>query len=72
VRFGIARFGQAFTQKQLASISGRSFSEFSREKSRADIGKQTLLTVFPNHVCFNISYKFRPLTADWMAKTLRA
>lgn len=20
-----------------------------------------------NHVCFNISYKFRPLTADWMA-----
>jgi dienelactone hydrolase len=24
-----------------------------------------------NHVCFNISYKFRPLTGDWMAKTLR-
>ncbi len=23
-----------------------------------------------NHVCFNISYKFRPLTADWMAETL--
>jgi dienelactone hydrolase len=23
-----------------------------------------------NHVCFNISYKFRPLTADWMAKQL--
>jgi hypothetical protein len=22
-------------------------------------------------VCFNISYKFRPLTGDWMAKTLR-
>jgi 2,6-dihydroxypseudooxynicotine hydrolase len=23
-----------------------------------------------NHVCFNISYKFRPLTADFMAETL--
>jgi 2,6-dihydroxypseudooxynicotine hydrolase len=23
-----------------------------------------------NHVCFNISYKFRPLTADWMAEAL--
>jgi 2,6-dihydroxypseudooxynicotine hydrolase len=23
-----------------------------------------------NHVCFNISYKFRPLTADWMAAHL--
>jgi dienelactone hydrolase len=23
-----------------------------------------------NHVCFNVSYKFRPLTADWMAETL--
>jgi dipeptidyl aminopeptidase/acylaminoacyl peptidase len=23
-----------------------------------------------NHVCFNISYKFRPLTADWMAAQL--
>ena len=23
-----------------------------------------------NHVCFNISYKFRPLTADWMADHL--
>lgn len=30
--------------------------------------------LFPegNHVCFNISYKFRPLTADWMAETLSA
>ena len=25
-----------------------------------------------NHVCFNISYKFRPLTADWMAERLAA
>jgi dienelactone hydrolase len=24
-----------------------------------------------NHVCFNISYRFRPLTADWMAEKLR-
>lgn len=24
-----------------------------------------------NHVCFNISYKFRPLTGDWIAKQLR-
>jgi 2,6-dihydroxypseudooxynicotine hydrolase len=31
------------------------------------------LVVYPegNHVCFNISYKFRPLTGDWMARTLR-
>ncbi len=25
-----------------------------------------------NHVCFNISYKFRPLTGDWMAEQLQA
>jgi len=25
-----------------------------------------------NHVSFNISYKFRPLTGDWMAERLRA
>jgi dienelactone hydrolase len=25
-----------------------------------------------NHVCFNISYKFRPLTADWTAEQLGA
>ena len=25
-----------------------------------------------NHVCFNISYKFRPLTADWTAEHLKA
>jgi 2,6-dihydroxypseudooxynicotine hydrolase len=32
------------------------------------------LVVYPegNHVCFNISYKFRPLTGDWLAKTLNA
>ena len=33
----------------------------------------TEFVVYPegNHVCFNISYKFRPLTADWMAEALR-
>jgi 2,6-dihydroxypseudooxynicotine hydrolase len=32
------------------------------------------LVVYPegNHVCFNISYKFRPLTGDWMAEKLGA
>jgi len=32
----------------------------------------TQLVVYPegNHVCFNSSYKFRPLASDWMAKTL--
>lgn len=25
-----------------------------------------------NHVCFNISYKLRPLTADWMKERLGA
>lgn len=32
----------------------------------------TELVVFEegNHVCFNISYKFRPLTADWTAERL--
>ena len=34
----------------------------------------TELVVFEegNHVCFNISYKFRPLTADWTAERLEA
>ena len=32
----------------------------------------TELVIYPegNHVCFNISYKFRPLTGDWMANVL--
>jgi len=32
------------------------------------------LVVYPegDHVCFNISYKYRPLTADWMAESLGA
>jgi 2,6-dihydroxypseudooxynicotine hydrolase len=32
------------------------------------------LVVYPegNHVCFNISYKFKPLTGDWMAAQLGA
>ena len=39
--------------------------------ARATSGPSELV-VYPegNHVCFNISYKFRPLTGDWMAKTL--
>jgi len=34
--------------------------------------KPTELVVYPegDHVCFNISYKFRPLTADWTAEHL--
>jgi len=34
----------------------------------------TELVVYPegDHVCFNISYKFRPLTGDWMAERLGA
>ena len=34
----------------------------------------TELVVYPegDHVCFNVSYKFRPLTADWMAERLGA
>jgi alpha-beta hydrolase superfamily lysophospholipase len=34
----------------------------------------TELVVFDegNHVCFNISYKFRPLTADWTSEQLAA
>src|SRR5436190_1318250 len=37
-------------------------------------GGPTELVVFEdgNHVCFNISYKFRPLTADWLAEQLGA
>jgi 2,6-dihydroxypseudooxynicotine hydrolase len=39
--------------------------------ARAASGKSELV-VYPegNHVCFNISYKFRPLSGDWMARTL--
>jgi 2,6-dihydroxypseudooxynicotine hydrolase len=34
----------------------------------------TELVVYPegDHVCFNISYKYRPLTADWMAERMAA
>ena len=34
----------------------------------------TELVVYPegDHVCFNISYKYRPLTGDWMAERLSA
>jgi hypothetical protein len=31
----------------------------------------TELVLYPEgNVCFNISYKYRPLTADWMAERL--
>jgi 2,6-dihydroxypseudooxynicotine hydrolase len=34
----------------------------------------TQLVVYPegDHVCFNVSYKYRPLTADWMAERIGA
>ena len=34
----------------------------------------TELVIYPegDHVCFNVSYKYRPLTADWMAERLGA
>ena len=34
----------------------------------------TEFVVYPegDHVCFNISYKYRPLTGDWMAERLGA
>lgn len=43
-----------------------------RRLARAASGP-TELVVFEegNHVCFNISYKFRPLTADWTAEQLK-
>lgn len=42
------------------------------ERLARDASGPSELVVYPegNHVCFNISYKFRPLTGDWMAKTL--
>lgn len=44
----------------------------SSEQMRSEAGGPTTLKVFPegNHVCDNISYKVRPLMADWMAAQL--
>ena len=42
------------------------------ERSAKTAAGPTELVVYPegDHVCFNISYKYRPLTADWMAERL--
>jgi pimeloyl-ACP methyl ester carboxylesterase len=42
------------------------------ERLARSAGGPTEFVVFEegNHVCFNISYKFRPLTADWTAERL--
>lgn len=42
------------------------------EKLAKAAGGDVDFVVYPegNHVCFNIPYKFRPLTADWMAERL--
>jgi dienelactone hydrolase len=44
------------------------------ERLARAVSGPTELVVFEegNHVCFNISYKFRPLTADWTAERLVA
>ncbi|HZS55965.1 MAG TPA: alpha/beta fold hydrolase [Bryobacteraceae bacterium] len=44
------------------------------ERLAREVKGPSELVVYPegNHVCFNISYKFRPLTGDWMAKQLSA
>jgi dienelactone hydrolase len=43
------------------------------EKLAKAAGGKVDLVVYEegNHVCFNIPYKFRPLTADWMAERLK-
>ena len=42
------------------------------ERLKRAAGGPTEFVVYEdgNHVCFNISYKFRPLTGDWMAEQL--
>jgi dienelactone hydrolase len=42
------------------------------ERLAKAVGGAADFVVYPegNHVCFNIPYKFRPLTADWMAEKL--
>lgn len=44
------------------------------ERMRREAGGPTTLKIYPegNHVCDNISYKARPLMADWMAEKLAA
>lgn len=45
-------------------------SEGERLAREAGGPTQYVLYEEGNHVCFNISYRFRPLTADWMAEKL--
>jgi len=47
-------------------------SEGERLVKAASGPSQLVIYEEGNHVCFNISYKFRPLTGDWMAEQLRA
>ena len=44
------------------------------ELLRQAIASKAELVIYEegNHVCFNIPYKFRPLTADWFADQMRA
>ena len=45
-------------------------SEGERLASEASGPSKLVVYEEGNHVCFNISYKFRPLTADWSAEIL--
>jgi dipeptidyl aminopeptidase/acylaminoacyl peptidase len=47
-------------------------SEGERLAKAASGPSQLVVYEEGNHVCFNISYKFRPLTGDWMAEQLQA
>jgi dienelactone hydrolase len=47
-------------------------SEGERLAQAAEGPSELVIFEEGNHVCFNISYKFRPLTGDWMAKQLMA
>jgi 2,6-dihydroxypseudooxynicotine hydrolase len=49
-----------------------SVSEGERLASAASGPTELVVFEEGNHVCFNISYKFRPLTADWTAEHLNA
>ena len=56
---------------QSCKLASQSASAEGERLARAASGP-TELVVFEegNHVCFNISYKLRPLTADWMVEHL--
>jgi len=52
----------------------RIFPPSEAEKSMTIAGPDSVLEVFPegNHVCNNISWKYRPLVADWLAEKFKA